>query len=331
MIPALLFVSDSSEEYSSDDIDYGHWTDEETSTDRNRTRESIPYHLDNEWFLKCFHVSRDVFEALYEGVFPKLAASTEREPTVYEKLAATLRYLAKGTCTSDTGVGGYKAMPRKAFQQMFLPTLAAIHDLIYSKYVSLDPQDAEEQREAEQYFLEQFPQLRGVGLCAITTHIEIAEPAEEKHLFYYKHGAYCLTALMICDQSKRIRYANASFCAAINDVYVWSSSGLDDHFSEEYSDGSAGCQVLASSTFPSKAWLITPKQDAKRNSPEATFNEQHERALAVAEESIQLLKERFRCLLGNPPIPYKPLECATIVAVCCALHNMCMEYEQLQQ
>uniref|UniRef100_A0A182T182 DDE Tnp4 domain-containing protein n=1 Tax=Anopheles maculatus TaxID=74869 RepID=A0A182T182_9DIPT len=322
MIPALLLLSDTddSDDYSSDAVDCGRWTDE-SSADDSRNRESIPNDLDNDWFLKCFHISKDVFETLYEA---------RLEPSVYEKLSATLRYLAKGTCTSDLGVGGYKAMPRKAFQKMFLQTIAAIHDVVANQYISLVPLGNEDQQEAERYFLEQFPKLPGVGLCAIATHIEIAEPADDKYLFYYKYGAYCLNALMICDQNKCIRYANASFCAAINDVHLWSSSGLDGHFSDEYYNGNSSCYVLASSTFPSKSWLITPKQHAKPNSPEATFNEQHAKAFSAAEETIRLLKDRFRCLLGNPPIPYKPTECATIVDVCCALHNMCIEYENVK-
>ncbi|XP_050075186.1 putative nuclease HARBI1 [Anopheles maculipalpis] len=331
MIPALLFLSDTddSADDSSDEIDNGCWANESSTTNSARNRESIPSDQDNGWFLKYFHVSRGVFKILYEGILPKLT-TTERGPTVYEKLSAALRYLAKGTCTSDLGVGGYKAMPRKAFQRMFLDTLAAIHDLVYSKYVSLNRNASEQQQQGKSSFAGQFPLLAGVGLCAIGTHIEIAEPAEDKYLFYYKYGAYCLNALLICDQNKRIRYANASFYAAMNDVHLWSSSGLDSYFSDEYYNGSANCYVLASSTFPCKMWLITPKQDAKPNSPEAAFNEQHEKAFAAAVETMRLLKDRFRCLLGNPPIPYKPAECATIVKVCCALHNMCMECETVQ-
>uniref|UniRef100_A0A182LSZ7 DDE Tnp4 domain-containing protein n=1 Tax=Anopheles culicifacies TaxID=139723 RepID=A0A182LSZ7_9DIPT len=330
MISALLlisdlFESDDSTTTDSDDyrVGYGYSSDSaESCSDSEESRKSIPSHLDNEWFLKCLHVSRDVFKELYDNLLPQL--KTTKRSTAYEKLAATLRYLAKGTCTSDLGVGGYKAMPRKVFQEMFPQTLNALHDLICKKYITLKLQNNDEQMEAERYFETHFPKLPRAALCALGTHIEIAEPTDEKHLYYYKYGTYSLNALMICDHRKHIRYVNASFCGALHDAQLWTSSDLDKYFAEEYVNGKSNCQVLAKPMFASKPWIVTPIGNANPNSPEITFNDQHAKAFAIAEETILLLKKRFRCLLGKPPIPYTPAECMTIIHVCCALHNMCM-------
>ncbi|XP_052896678.1 putative nuclease HARBI1 [Anopheles moucheti] len=328
MLPAILLMSDpfKSDGDSTDSDEYNLWyggsPESAGSSDDQETRDAIPSHLNNEWFLKCLNVSRAVFKELYTNLLPVL--NEPYKPTAFEKLAATLRYLAKGTCTSDLFAGGYKAMPRKEFQKMFPQTINAIHALIRNKYISLKTHNVEEQREAERYFSEHYPNLSGAALCAIGTHIEIAEPTDEKHLFYYKLGSYSLNALMMCDHKKRIRFVNASFCGAMHDAHLWISSDLDKYFVDEYLDENTSSYVLAKSMFPSKPWIFTPIKNAKPNSREAIFNDQHAKAHAVAEETISLLKNRFRCLLGKPPIPYKPAECVTIIDVCCALHNMCM-------
>ncbi|XP_049297521.1 putative nuclease HARBI1 [Anopheles funestus] len=326
MISAIYFLPDlyESDDHSTDSDEHGlvYGYSSDSSESSNAIREPISLHFDNDWFLKCFNVSRDVFNELYNSLVPVL--KTTETPTAFEKLAATLRYLAKGTCTSDTGAGGYKAMPRKAFQAMFPQTINAMHELICKRFISLKPSNSVEQTEAEIYFREHCPNLPGVALCAIGTHMEIAEPKEEKHLFYYKYGSYSLNALLVCDYMKRIRYVNASFCGSLHDSHLWVSSDLDNYFADSYLAANTSCYVLAKSKFPSKPWILTPIENAKAKSLEAMFNDQHAKTFAVAEETISLLKNRFRCLLGKPPIPYTPAECVTIIDVCCALHNMCI-------
>ena len=140
-------------------------------------------------------MSRDIFKSLYDGIAPTLLS--QYEATVYDRIAATLRYLATGTCTSDRGVGGYKAMPRAEFQAMFPQTLNAIRQLICNQHISLKPQNRDEQWEATSYFRRILGPTPGVAFCAVGTHIPIAEPSEQKHLFYYKYGTYSLNALMV--------------------------------------------------------------------------------------------------------------------------------------
>ncbi|XP_040157196.1 uncharacterized protein LOC120896810 [Anopheles arabiensis] len=123
MLPALMVRFNLFE--SDDESDaYNTGSEAESEESEQIYRESFPYLLEDEWFLKCFHVSRDIFKSLYDGIAPTLLS--QYEATVYDRIAATLRYLATGTCTSDRGVGGYKAMPRVEFQAMFPQTLNAI-------------------------------------------------------------------------------------------------------------------------------------------------------------------------------------------------------------
>uniref|UniRef100_A0A182X292 DDE Tnp4 domain-containing protein n=1 Tax=Anopheles quadriannulatus TaxID=34691 RepID=A0A182X292_ANOQN len=318
MLPALMVRFNL---FESDDESDAYSTGSEAESEESEQiyRESFPYLLEDEWFLKCFHVSRDIFKSLYDGIAPTLLS--QYEATVYDRIAATLRYLATGTCTSDRGVGGYKAMPRAEFQAMFPQTLNAIRQLICNQHISLKPQNRDEQWEATSYFRRILGPTPGVAFCAVGTHIPIAEPSEQKHLFYYKYGTYSLNALMIFDHRKRIRYVNASFCGAMHDSHLWNSSGVDSHFAQQHAKGNEKCNLLANSMFPSQPWIIKPKPGIV----DPTFNARHERALATADTAVHLLKNRFKCLLGKPPIPYTPPECVAVIDVCCALHNMCLD------
>ena len=65
---------------------------------------------------------------------------------------------------------------------------------------------------------------------------------------------------------------------------------------------------------------------AHQGSPESNFNEIHSRIRIVVEQSIWVLKNRFRCLLGARQLHYSPELAAKIVAVCAALHNICVHF-----
>lgn len=83
---------------------------------------------------------------------------------------------------------------------------------------------------------------------------------------------------------------------------------------------------LGDSGYPLEPWLITPYRNPLENSAESYFNEQHSKGRSIIERAFGLLKARFRCLLAARELHYNPVKAALILNACCALHNICLEF-----
>jgi len=70
-------------------------------------------------------------------------------------------------------------------------------------------------------------------------------------------------------------------------------------------------------------WCITPiLGNHQVNSPEHRFNKTHKRARCTVERCIGVLKQRWRCLLKDRTLHYKPTRASKIIITCAFLHNV---------
>lgn len=58
------------------------------------------------------------------------------------------------------------------------------------------------------------------------------------------------------------------------------------------------------------------------HSPEHRFNIRHKRARCTVERCIGVLKQRWRCLLKDRTLHYKPTRASKIIITCAVLHNL---------
>lgn len=72
---------------------------------------------------------------------------------------------------------------------------------------------------------------------------------------------------------------------------------------------------------------INPATDMQRH-----FNKMHAKTRSKVERCIGVLKNRFRCLLGENQLLYKHEKCSYIIVSCVVLHNYLISHgEQFEQ
>ncbi|KAH7974995.1 hypothetical protein HPB49_022576 [Dermacentor silvarum] len=81
---------------------------------------------------------------------------------------------------------------------------------------------------------------------------------------------------------------------------------------------------------PLEPWLMThvPGHSAL-NAPKGRFKSAHASTRSAVESCMGVPKERFRCLQRQRALHYGPRKAGTIVAACAALHNLCLDEDQL--
>ncbi|XP_017493548.1 PREDICTED: putative nuclease HARBI1 isoform X3 [Rhagoletis zephyria] len=105
-----------------------------------------------------------------------------------------------------------------------------------------------------------------------------------------------MNAMLICDSNMIIRAVDSRYPGASHDSFVWNVSNARQYFLQEYENGDRSSRLLGDSGY----------------------------ARNIIERTIGVLKSRFRCLQRT--LHYQPKKVVKIVNVCCALHNICRQY-----
>ncbi|XP_029347880.1 putative nuclease HARBI1 [Acyrthosiphon pisum] len=82
--------------------------------------------------------------------------------------------------------------------------------------------------------------------------------------------------------------------------------------------------VNRDSGYPLRQWLLTPISNPTTNAEEY-FNKRQMSTRSIIERCNGLLKMRFRCLLKDRTLHYKPEKSTAIINACTVLHNMCIK------
>lgn len=117
---------------------------------------------------------------------------------------------------------------------------------------------------------------------------------------------------------------NSRYAGATHDAFIWRRSVIRHELESCYEAGDASSWLLGDSGYPLEPWLMTPVPNAAEGSPERRYNLRHASARNAIERCNGLLKNRFRCLLGERKLRYQPERVGNIVVACCVLHNICV-------
>lgn len=122
----------------------------------------------------------------------------------------------------------------------------------------------------------------------------------------------------------KIRAVDSCRPGSCHDSFIWNMSNARTYFLNEYSNGNKNSWLLGDSGYALEPFLMTPYKSVTAGTIEHKFNQKHTSCRNIIERTIGVLKSRFRCLQGT--LRFKPEKVVRITNVCCALHNICREY-----
>ncbi|XP_067142884.1 putative nuclease HARBI1 [Centruroides vittatus] len=174
-----------------------------------------------------------------------------------------------------------------------------------------------------------FEELRTVSLpgvigCVDGTHIYIKAPKEDSQSYYNRKGRHSILLQIICDSEMRIIDAFVGWPGSANDSRVWQQSPIYNKFLNESSRYLGDkYYLLGDSAYPLDTFLIVPYKDyGNLTVKQKNFNRKHSSIRVVVEQTIGLLKGRFRRL------KYLDMEnissMSKVVMTSCILHNLCI-------
>ncbi|XP_065093820.1 putative nuclease HARBI1 [Ochlerotatus camptorhynchus] len=290
---------------------------------------SNPLDLPHDAFVKYFRISKNLFKYLLNIVEHKLGVTVGSSSVLpITKLSAALRFFAEGSYQKGVGNDVFAGMAQPTLSK----TLASVIDILETQVcpmvIQFPMQDAE--KDAIKLGFYEKTGFPGVIGCVDGTHVRIfPPPADVQHLYYNRKGFHSLNVMLVCDHKQRIRYVDANNPGANHDSFIWNSNPLDGVLNAKYENGERNTWLLGDAGYPLKPYLITPFRSSTGvpSSPMQTkFNEIHSKTRLIIERTVGVLKSVFRCTLGARQLHYKPEKAARIVNVCCALHNLRIQF-----
>ncbi|XP_055908351.1 uncharacterized protein LOC129943128 [Eupeodes corollae] len=116
---------------------------------------------------------------------------------------------------------------------------------------------------------------------------------------------------------------NARYGGSAYDSFVWRQNEERATLERNYLSEGRSSWLLGDSGYPLEPFLLTPYRNASEDSRELNFNFIHSQARSIVERCIGRLKSRWRIILEERKLRYKPIRVVEVINVCAALHNIC--------
>ncbi|XP_034935350.1 protein ANTAGONIST OF LIKE HETEROCHROMATIN PROTEIN 1-like [Chelonus insularis] len=161
------------------------------------------------------------------------------------------------------------------------------------------------------------------------THINIPAPHLNAQNYINRKGRYSIQTQVVCDHTRKFIHVHAGEVGSVHDARVFRLSGVQNlcvpaNFPQD-------THLLGDQAYSLQPCVMVPyKNNRHLTNAELHYNRVQSSARIIVEQSIGLLKGRFRSLLDKLPIRRTDLIPYYIVA-CCILHNICILQDDLIQ
>lgn len=223
------------------------------------------------------------------------------------------------------GTGGYQKSVKNVTQlsqSSVSKAIKEVSDLLYQKMVKYVrfPISEQERRTSELSFrTEGLP-----GVIGIIDGTQIAIAGVKKsieHAYVCRKGFHSINTQLICDHENKFINVNSRYPGSTHDSYIWGTSGILGMFETEYiSPERQRYWILGDSGYPLQPWLLTAHL-RPANESEERFNRIIKQMRSRVERAIGILKNRFRCVLGERKLRYDPTTTGKIICAVVVIHN----------
>jgi hypothetical protein len=270
-------------------------------------------------------LDRRVFNYVLEVLTPSLERNTRRgryeHLTPTHKLYVALQFYASGGF--QWLVGGSSRISQSAVSNAISEVTSALV-AVSQQFIRFPT--AREFTEVKQAFYQLgltqhgvgFPNVLGVIDC---THCRVQAPSNAPEQYFNRHLYHSINVQLIAGPDLKIYNVFAEFPGSNHDSYIWRNSAVRNAFEEggTFPEG----WLVADSGYPQEPWIMTPVANA--TSPaEHLYNSVHISTRNPIERTNGVLKSRWRVL--DRPLAYEPGKVCQIIAACCVLHNICIQY-----
>ncbi|XP_055619376.1 putative nuclease HARBI1 [Toxorhynchites rutilus septentrionalis] len=296
--------------------------------ERRKLRDKCnPLEIPHDTFVNCFRVSKDLFKYLLNIVERKSVVVGSSSVLPIIKLSAALIFFAEGSYQRGVANDLFAGMAQLTLSKALASIISILETEVCPTSIQFPLDEAS--KNAIKYGFYKRTGFPGVIGCVDGTHIRIISPcANVQHLYYNRKGFHSLNVMLICDHKQRIRYVDANNPGSNHDSFIWNKSPLDSVLNEKHENGERNTWLLGDAGYPLKPYLITPFRTSisAPNFQHTKFNEIHSKTRMIVERTIGVMKNVFRCTLGARQLHYKPEKATRIVNVCCALHNLRLQF-----
>ncbi|CAI6352599.1 unnamed protein product [Macrosiphum euphorbiae] len=268
-----------------------------------------PFTLSHRLFVKNFRLTKDVVRDLINLLKPHIVSNHIRSSAIdlNTKVFITLNFLATGSYQSPIGNSRFMALSQPTVSLCISEVVAALNlPEIFNVWVKF-PKDINELTDIRNGFYRDtgFPGV--IGSC----------------IYINRKGYYSINVQLICDSKLKILNVNALFPGSTHDIHVWNNSSVLPILQELYRRNYNDFYLLGDSGYPLRQWLLTPISNPSTEAEEY-YNKRQMSTRSVIERCNGVLKVRFRCLLKDRTLHYKPEKASSIINACIVLHNMCI-------
>ncbi|XP_050066119.1 putative nuclease HARBI1 [Aphis gossypii] len=295
---------------------------------------SDPFTQTEQIFIKNFRLTKPVARCLIDMLRPFLKVPSRLSSIdIDTKVLVALNFFATGSYQTPVGNSRYTLLSQASVSCCIKEVVTALNNpTIFNSWVKF-PNSIRELTAVRHEFYRKtgFP---GVIGCLDCTHVAVVPPSKNlnlnenrypEYMYVNRKNYHSINVQLICDVNLKIFNVNALFPGSTHDVHIWNNSKVSNTLQELHSRNFNNFFLLGDSGYPLRPWLLTPITHPI-TAAEELYNKKQMSTRSIIERCNGVLKMRFRCLLKDRVLHYKPEKASQIINACVVLHNMCIEY-----